>query len=288
MKKIGFIDYFLDEWHANNYPQWIRESCKAAGRDWDVAYAWADSDKPGGIDTAAWCNKFDVEMVSTIEEVVDRCDYLIVLSPDNPEQHERLAATPLASGKPVYIDKTFSPDLASGKRIFEMAHKAGTPMFSTSALRFAKEFEAYPNKKVNRDTLEYLAAFGPGRFENYAVHQLEIIVAMMGTGARRIKSISTQHGKLLIVDYGDGRLSSMQQMADNPFHASLQLRDGEGVFIQQCSDFFQRLIEAILRFFETREPAVPKEETLEVMALLEAGTLALEAPDVWKSVGEGR
>ena len=24
--RIGFIDYFLDEWHANNYPQWIKEA----------------------------------------------------------------------------------------------------------------------------------------------------------------------------------------------------------------------------------------------------------------------
>ena len=24
MKTIGFIDYYLDEWHANNYPAWIR------------------------------------------------------------------------------------------------------------------------------------------------------------------------------------------------------------------------------------------------------------------------
>ena len=25
MKKIGFIDYYLDEWHANNYPEMIAE-----------------------------------------------------------------------------------------------------------------------------------------------------------------------------------------------------------------------------------------------------------------------
>ena len=24
--KIGFIDYYLDEWHANNYPQFLREA----------------------------------------------------------------------------------------------------------------------------------------------------------------------------------------------------------------------------------------------------------------------
>ena len=30
MKKIGFIDFFLDEWHANNYPKWIRQASAAA------------------------------------------------------------------------------------------------------------------------------------------------------------------------------------------------------------------------------------------------------------------
>ena len=23
MKKIGFVDYYISEWHANNYPAWI-------------------------------------------------------------------------------------------------------------------------------------------------------------------------------------------------------------------------------------------------------------------------
>ena len=26
MRKIGFVDHYIDEWHANNYPAWIRES----------------------------------------------------------------------------------------------------------------------------------------------------------------------------------------------------------------------------------------------------------------------
>lgn len=37
MKKIGFVDYFLDEWHANNYPVWIadpRHGGQYAGRSW--------------------------------------------------------------------------------------------------------------------------------------------------------------------------------------------------------------------------------------------------------------
>ena len=37
MKKLGFIDFFIDEWHANNYPAWIREAKR--GTEFELAYA---------------------------------------------------------------------------------------------------------------------------------------------------------------------------------------------------------------------------------------------------------
>lgn len=52
MKKIGFIDYFLDQYHAENYPNWIRE---ASGGEMEVAYAWAKMDRPGGKSTSTDC-----------------------------------------------------------------------------------------------------------------------------------------------------------------------------------------------------------------------------------------
>ncbi len=141
MKKIGFIDFYLDEWHANNYPIWIRENVQATGRDLDVAYAWAETKLAGGLDTISWCKKHKIKALTSIEAVVEKSDYLIVLAPDHPEHHERLGKIPLMSGKPVYMDKTFSPDVETGKRMFELAeqyHTPLTPLFSSSALRFSK------------------------------------------------------------------------------------------------------------------------------------------------------
>ena len=43
MKKIGFIDYYLDEWHANNYPKFIKD---AVGDEFVIAYAYGEIDKP--------------------------------------------------------------------------------------------------------------------------------------------------------------------------------------------------------------------------------------------------
>ena len=43
MKKIGFIDLFIDEWHANNYPNWFRTAPRAA--EFDLGYAWEEKTK---------------------------------------------------------------------------------------------------------------------------------------------------------------------------------------------------------------------------------------------------
>lgn len=98
-KRIGFIDLFIDEWHANNYPAWIRENTKGRNEKVDVSYVWAEMDNPNGMNTASWSKKNSVEQVSSLNELVEKSDYIIVLSPDNPEYHERLSQIPLMSGK---------------------------------------------------------------------------------------------------------------------------------------------------------------------------------------------
>jgi hypothetical protein len=284
MKKIGFIDFFLDEWHANNFPAWIRDNCRAVGRDIEIAYAWAQVTAPSGLDTAAWCAKYGVQALSSIAEVVEKSDFLVVFSPDHPEHHESLANLALMSGKPVYIDKTFSPDLRSGARMFDLAEKFHTPMFSTSALRNAKELAVYLDDPASRSQLEYVAATGPGKYANYAVHQFEMIVALLGPGASRVKSLSSEHGGFLSVEYPSGRRASMLQISAAPFQVLLQFKAGESKFIPECSDIFPRQIHSLLDFFETGVPPVPRGETLEIMALIEAGRKAIASYDTWVPV----
>ena len=83
MKRVGFIDYYLDEWHANNYPEMFRKyagSCEVV-----CAYGKIDSPLPGGINTREWGEKYGIAIADSIEEVIERSDCLVVLSPDNPE-----------------------------------------------------------------------------------------------------------------------------------------------------------------------------------------------------------
>ena len=54
-KKIGFIDLFIDEWHANNYPKWFREAPRAA--EFELGYAWEEQNR-GGRPLDKWCSDF--------------------------------------------------------------------------------------------------------------------------------------------------------------------------------------------------------------------------------------
>ena len=125
MKTIGFIDLYLSEWHANNYPEWIRQACEKSGDDFVVKYAWAEEDVSpvDGVTTDEWCEKYGVEKCNSIAEVCEKADYILVLAPSNPETHLRYAKEVLKYKKNTYIDKTFAPDYATAKEIFDIAKK---------------------------------------------------------------------------------------------------------------------------------------------------------------------
>ena len=205
MKKIGFIDNYLDEWHANNYPQTIE---RLAGDEMKVAYAYARQDAPNGMTTDEWCAKMGVERVDTIEELVEKSDYIIVLSPDHPQYHEELCAIPLRSGKRVYVDKTFAVDSATAKRIFAVANESGTPVFSSSALRFADEVMA---QTVKPDEIDHMTVIANGDPDIYLIHMIEPSIRLMGPKAERTMFVGTEKSPSWVVEFAGGRKVNMTQ-----------------------------------------------------------------------------
>ena len=123
MKKIGFIDCYLSNWHANNYPAWIRESCQEHGFEYELAYAWAEVEVSprDNKTTDEWCAENNVTRCNSIEEICEKSDVLFILAPTNPEKHLEYAKTALKYGKRTYIDKTFAPNYEEAAAIFAIA-----------------------------------------------------------------------------------------------------------------------------------------------------------------------
>lgn len=273
MKKIGFIDYYLDEWHANKYPDWIEE---ASGGEMTVAYAYGKRDANNGLDNAAWCKEKGIQLMDSIEAVVEASDYLIVLSPDHPEQHEELCRLPLQSGKPTYVDKTFAPDRATAERLFQWAADSGTPLFSSSALRFAAEADA-----VKRDGIDCVVTLGPGQYANYSIHQVEQIVALMGSEAERVMWTGTEATPALHIEFSGGRFAGIHHFHDSAFQTSINYAAGGSASYKVESNFFGSFISSMVAFFHSGQPPVLQEETVAIITIIEYGHLAMKTPRQW-------
>ena len=281
MLKIGFIDHFLDGWHSENYPGWIREIGKDA---YEVAYAYGDiePDIAGKRSNAQFCEDHGIELLDSIEAVVERSDCLIVLAPNNPETHLRLATKALESGKPTFIDKTFADSVESGQAMFDIARKHGTPMFSSSALRFSAAYQNLPDKAVRQ-----LVSYGGGTPKDYIIHQLEPLIMLLQVGAERALVWGEGSSMTYLLEMSNGVKVTLLQGPDQSFGMSFNYGD-EIKTVQADDAFFLRQTAAMLEFFRTGlegKAVLPatEQETMLIMATRDLLMRALEKQGEWVS-----
>ncbi len=276
MKKIGFIDNYLDEWHANNYPELLK---RIAGDEFYVAYAYARQDAPSGVTTDDWCQKFGVERVDSIEELVEKSDCIVVLSPDHPQFHEELCQIPLASGKRCYVDKTFAPDTATAKRIFANANAHNTPVFSSSALRFSDEVMA---QTVKPEEIDHMTVIANGDTEIYLIHMIEPMVALMGYNASRIMFVGTELSPAWVLEFDDGRKVNLTLYHNaHSWYFRIQKKDGDVLVIPECNRFFDSFFEQLVDFFRTGDVKVDQKQTIAVIEIRAKALEAMKTPYTW-------
>jgi hypothetical protein len=261
MKKIGFVDYYISEWHANNYPGWIAKANEALGYDFEVAYAWAERDVSpvDGVTTAQWCEKYGAERCSSVKELCEKSDCVIILAPSNPEKHLEYAAEVFKYGKRTYIDKTFAPSLDEAEKIFALAEQYGVQFFSTSALRYAKELDGVENCRA-------LVTVGGGRtLEEYVIHQVEMAVKAIPSEPVALKIEAQGKQRIWTVKFEKGESWTGVYVPNSSFNLAL-----DDTYKAVSGGFFNTLIAEIVRFFETGVLPFDTNETLKAMKIRDA------------------
>lgn len=276
MLKIGFIDYYLDEWHANNYPAFIE---KESNGEQTVCYAYGKTDNADGMTNKEWAEKNGIELLDSIEEVVEKSDRIIVLSPDHPQMHEELCKIPLKSKKLVYVDKTFAPDRVTAEKIFRYADENDTKCYSSSALRFSSELEL-----IDKGAIHAIHSEGPGTYEMYSIHQIEPIVCLMGCKAKEVMFTGSSAHPSMIIRFEDGRYAYMHQAEGLAFRLSIDDAGNNGKVYEIKSDFFMLFIKSLVKYFKDGIIPVEHSQTIDVIAIREAGLKAMKRPFEWVRV----
>ncbi|MGQ9737330.1 MAG: Gfo/Idh/MocA family oxidoreductase [Armatimonadota bacterium] len=279
MLSIGFVDHHLNNFHANTFLKLLHNDL--ASEEVRVVSAWESH--PTGED---WCEKNGVERQGSIAEVVESVDALMVLAPDNLADHLALCEQVLPAGKPTFIDKLLSPDLSDAQKIVQLAQQYGTPITSSSALRFAVELEAMrPN--LTGTILEAFAR-GMGEWMGYGVHTVALITALIGTGAMRVIDIGTSASRSLAIDYANGRrafveVRDCENMWD-VFPWVFGAKIGGTYHVQTVKDyngFYRNLMAMVVKFFKTGDTPVSPQESLEVVRILDAANRSQQTGGAW-------
>jgi len=277
MKKIGFADYYISEWHADNYPAWFAAANQKLGLEYQLSYAWAERDisPVSGESTDEWCERMGVERCMTLAELCEKSDVIVVLAPSNPEKHLEYAKEVFSYKKPTYIDKTFAPNQETALQIFKAAEEYGTPFFSSSALRYSEELNEV------RGTRNIILTGGGSNLEEYLIHQVEMAVSLLQDPVKRAKVETLGNQYVCHVETKNNAKAAIIYSNPLEFSVTAQLENGQTVHKKIESPFFVHLIEDMLQFFETGKACFDSQETLEVMRMRDLILKAVRCDGEW-------
>ena len=217
--------------------------------------------------------KWKVRFFSTIPELCRNVDAVLLESVDG-RVHLEQARPIIAAHKPVFIDKPLASTLADVREIARLAATAGVPWFSSSSLRFG---EIASTMKFADAT--GVATWGPGPLEPhhqlelswYAIHPIELLYTLMGPGCEEVSRIYSPGADVIVGRWKDGRIGTVRAIRPYSDYGAVVFRPKQIVESpSHPADSYRPLLVEVMKFFETGQPPVPNQETLEIYAFMDA------------------
>jgi hypothetical protein len=225
--------------------------------------------------------KWKIELVPDIPSLCRKVDGVLLESVDG-RVHLEQAKQVIAARKPVFIDKPMAATLEDAREIARLAKEAGVPWFSASSLRFA---ETATTMKFP-DIMGALT-WGPGPIEPhhhldlswYGIHAVELLYTLMGTGCEEVSRTYTPDTDVTVGRWKNGRIGSVRALRPYGQFGAVVFRTNDKINQSnpKASDSYRPLLIEIVKFFETKQPPFPNEETLEMFAFMDAAQRSREA-----------
>ena len=296
--KVGIIG--LDTSHAVAFTQLLNDPADpnhVPGAVVTVAYKGGS---PGVAESATRIERFTkevtekwhVRLVSSIPELCNQVDAVLLLSVD-ARQHLEQVRPVFAAKKRVFIDKPLAPNLKVAQEIVQSSQEAGVPFFSASSQRYSK-----PIVDLNHDgtigRVNGALTFGPMPIESYlpdlfwyGIHSVESLYALMGTGCQRVTRLHTEGEDSVVGLWQDGRIGEIRGLRSSPrtygavVFGSKRVAVSNNLFEQETHGgstvgSYRPVVEQIVKFFQTGIAPVQPNETLEILAFMEAADRSKE------------
>ncbi|MPZ20489.1 MAG: gfo/Idh/MocA family oxidoreductase [Luteitalea sp.] len=240
--------------------------------------------------TAELTSRWNVTLVPSIEELCEQVDAVLLSSVDG-RTHLPQVRPVIEARKPVFIDKPFTASLRDAQEIVRLARERDAPIFSSSALRFSDDVVAL-TREGRAGTVLGASTFGPAPTEPhhpdlfwYGIHSVEMLYTLLGPGCARVTRTHTDGADVVVGQWKDGRLGVVRGIREGEASYGAVVFGSEGVvgspsLVQSAPSsastkkdarpMYHGLVTAIVEFLRTGTPPVAPEETLEIIAFMDA------------------
>ncbi|MBR4652203.1 MAG: Gfo/Idh/MocA family oxidoreductase [Kiritimatiellae bacterium] len=288
-RKVGVIG--LDTSHALAFTKLMNvdKDPGVVGFRVVAAYQWGSRDIISSTNRypkyVPQMQEMGVEIVPSIADLLKKVD-VVLLETNDGREHLAQAKEVFASGKPVFIDKPLAHNLRDAIKIYEAGKAVGAKWFSSSALRFSEV--AVKARAGEYGPIRGAALISPSPLEEqgthnfytwYGIHGFEPLVAIMGMGVDKVSCFRNDSDDVIIATWKDGRMGELRLQRKSWIYSGYVLpekpKDRKNpLVIFGGNQGYQPLLKEIVEFFRTGVVPVPNEETLEIMAFMEAAEMS--------------
>jgi Oxidoreductase family, NAD-binding Rossmann fold len=226
-------------------------------------------------------DKWGVEFVDSIEALASKVDAVLLESVDG-RPHLGQVRPVFKAKKRVFIDKPLTASYADAREIVRLSRESGVPFFSSSSLRYAADIQAMKSSDKTGGILGAFT-FGPENLEPhhpdlfwYGIHAVEMLYTLLGPGCEQVTRIKTETGDTVVGRWKDGRIGTMRGVLQGKQEYGAVAFGMKAVLttpLPMASNYRALLVE-IVKFFQTGVTPVSPDETLEIIAFMEAAELS--------------
>jgi predicted dehydrogenase len=228
--------------------------------------------------------KYQVEIVTSIEELLPKVDVVLLQSLDGRVHLEQVEKV-FKAGKRVFIDKPIAASAKDARRIAELSKSSGVPFFSASTARFGADMQRLRENpgvgKVTKvqgsSTISKLAGHPDLAF--YGIHGVEALYSVMGRGCVSVSRVMKDGADVTTGKWKDGRIGVYYSPRKDEKVPSVQVWGTEGTteFVKDPNvRSYEDLVHEVAKFFQTGKPPVDPAESIEVMEFIDAAQLSHE------------
>ncbi|MEI6275637.1 MAG: Gfo/Idh/MocA family oxidoreductase [Prolixibacteraceae bacterium] len=218
--------------------------------------------------------KYGVKIVQSIEELIAESD-VVLLETNDGRLHLEQAIPVIKAGKRMFIDKPMTASLADAISIFDAARKWKVSIFSGSSLRYITGMDeiisGHFGKILGAET------YSPAKLEKthpdlfwYGIHGVETLFAAMGTGCKSVVRTSNENTDLVTGVWNDGRIGTFRGIRKGTADYGGTIFCESAIRVLGGYAGYNPLLVQIINFFMTGIAPVREEETLEILAFMEA------------------